>query len=481
VSTKSGHIFERRLIEKSVESTGKCPVTDAELSLDDLIPVQAVNKAVRPRPPQATSLANLLKTFQGEWDSLMLETYTLRQHLDTARQELSHALYQHDAACRVIARLIQERDQARQALADTRANMSAAASGNNASAMEVDSAPGIDEQCQQAMHATAKKLSKQRKKKFKAGDFSGFASSEQIGTFGVSQSSPLHLTTDPGIVCVDVHPTKSELVLTGGQDGNVIVFNKDSKKQLSTNKGHEQKITSVQFHPSEDIVLSSSADGTAKVWNKSSDKYDVASSVSCHSSSVVGVSLHATGDFFATASADKTWAFHDIATGKLRTHVSDSKISSAYTGVQFHPDGLILATGGADSTVRIWDVINQSNVASFDGHQEGGVSAMAFSENGYYLASADNHGVVKLWDLRKLQAIQTLNVGSQPVHDLHFDGSGQHLAVAGEGVTVYHTKSWDVVKKFEDHSKAVTGVRFGQNAQFVASVSLDRNLNIYQQ
>lgn len=54
----------------------------------------------------------------------MLETYELRNSLRAARKELAHSLYMHDAACRTIARLNQEKDAAMKSLEDAKSQFS---------------------------------------------------------------------------------------------------------------------------------------------------------------------------------------------------------------------------------------------------------------------------------------------------------------------------------------------------------------------
>ena len=110
-------------------------MTGEDLTTDDLIELKS-SRTVRPRPPTLTSIPSLLSTFQNEWDALALETYTLKQQLAQTRQELSTALYQHDAAVRVIARLTRERDEARDAL--SRIELSAGGRGAAAAAVNGD-------------------------------------------------------------------------------------------------------------------------------------------------------------------------------------------------------------------------------------------------------------------------------------------------------------------------------------------------------
>ena len=131
----TGTVYEKRLIEAYISENGVEPTTGEALTIEDLIELRS-QRIVRPRPPTLTSIPSLLGVFQEEWDALALETFTLKKSLAETRQELSTALYQYDAAVRVIARLTRERDEARDALSKVHVGTRAAAS--NGDTMQVD-------------------------------------------------------------------------------------------------------------------------------------------------------------------------------------------------------------------------------------------------------------------------------------------------------------------------------------------------------
>lgn len=147
--------------------------------------------------------------------------------------------------------------------------------------------------------------------------------------------------------------------------------------------------------------------------------------------------------------------------------------------------------------IKVWDLKESNNVADFPGHS-GRINAIAFSENGttpasrtsdahsfsrsgYYLATAAEDASIKLWDLRKLKNFKTISLDDRyEVRDLVFDQSGMYLGVAGTDVRVYQAKQWDLIQVFNDHTALATGIRFGSNANYLASVSTDRSLKLYE-
>uniref|UniRef100_A0A669R1V6 Pre-mRNA-processing factor 19 n=7 Tax=Amniota TaxID=32524 RepID=A0A669R1V6_PHACC len=486
VSPVSNHVYERRLIEKYIAENGTDPVNNQPLSEEQLIDIKVAHP-IRPKPPSATSIPAILKALQDEWDAVMLHSFTLRQQLQTTRQELSHALYQHDAACRVIARLTKEVTAAREALATLKPQaglivpQAVPSSQPNVSgageSMDLGELAGMTPEIIQKLQDKATVLTTERKKRGKTVP-EELVKPEELSKYRqVASHVGLHSASIPGILALDLCPSDTNKILTGGADKNVIVFDKSSEQILATLKGHSKKVTSVVFHPSQDLVFSASPDATIRIW--SVPNASCVQVVRAHEGSVTGLSLHATGDYLLSSSDDQYWAFSDIQTGRVLTKVTDESSGCALTCAQFHPDGLIFGTGTMDSQIKIWDLKERTNVANFPGHS-GPITSIAFSENGYYLATAADDSSVKLWDLRKLKNFKTLQLDNNfEVKSLIFDQSGTYLALGGTDVQIYICKQWTEILHFTEHSGLTTGVAFGHHAKFIASTGMDRSLKFY--
>lgn len=112
-------------------------------------------------------------------------------------------------------------------------------------------------------------------------------------------------------------------VITGGNDKNAVVFNKETEQIVAVLRGHTKKVTSVVYHPREDLSFTASPDATIRVWGV--QKAACAFVLRAHEAAVTGLSLHATGDFLLSASADAHWALSDIRVGRVLVKVADQQ------------------------------------------------------------------------------------------------------------------------------------------------------------
>ncbi|KAL3134881.1 hypothetical protein ABBQ32_007847 [Trebouxia sp. C0010 RCD-2024] len=497
VSTKTGYLYEKRLVEKHIKDTGKDPISGADASLEDLVAVKS-NHNVKPRGSPATSIPGLLGLLHNEWDAVMLETHTLRQHLQNTRQELSHALYQHDGAVRVIARLKKERDEARAALesavraprqevphaaepAPEMANGKRAAEEGTEGGGKRAKA-GITDDIIEVLTATSADLSKGRRKRPMP---PGLAAPGSFDHYKMLSSHPLHKTSEGGITAIDLSPASEDIIASAGRDHTVQIYDRSQERKLSELSGHTKRVTDAKFLGHQDLMVSTSADKTTRLWAVDGDAYKCKAVLSEHSAEVVGVALHPTNKYFITASADKSWAFYDLDSMLCMAQLTNDTIESAYSSVALHPDGQILGTGTEQGIVHVWETKSQHNVAKFETKASAPVTSISFSENGYFLATAAGESV-KLWDLRKLKNIKTIEPYEKGVQvtSVKFDYSGQYLAVGGQDARVYGVKQdWGLLATMSDlpkkGSNSVLSCTWNKPATKLMVGSVDHNLRVY--
>ncbi|KAF2743193.1 WD40 repeat-like protein [Sporormia fimetaria CBS 119925] len=456
-SRKSGNVFEKRLIEAHIAEHHTDPVTGEDLAVEDLIELKSP-RIVTPRPPNLTSIPALLSSFQTEWDAIMLETFTLKQQLAQTRQELSTALYQNDAATRVIARLTQERDEARQALSSVTVSGGAATGAGDS--MEVDGQALPDDLVAKVEETQQRLFATRRKRPIPE----GWATGEHIGSLDVSATID---SLYPGSTSIAID-SSGDLALFGGADGVAGIYSISQQKLLHTLKAGGA-VTDAIWCESRAVVATAS--GTVKVFESGEE----ITQWSQHAGAVTSLALHPSKAIFASTGADKRFIFYDLANFKM---VSQVYTEADSTCCAFHVDGLLFFTGGSDGSIRIFDVKTGGSMAVLE--TSGSVSSISFSENGTWFASAEKgSSSVTVWDLRKQAPIKVLDAGS-PVDRLHWDYTGQFLATAGPGgISVQQytksSKSWS-----EPLRKAVPArdVAFGANAASLVALTPEGGLAV---
>ncbi|NXN95327.1 PAAF1 factor, partial [Rhinopomastus cyanomelas] len=117
-----------------------------------------------------------------------------------------------------------------------------------------------------------------------------------------------------------------------------------------------------------------------------------------HQKSITCLDITSGGGLGVSTSTDGTMKVWQAANGEIRRllegHVSDVSCC------RFFPSGLVVLSGGMDAQLKVWSAEDASCVATFKGHK-GGVLDAAVVDRGRNVVSCSRDGTARLWDCGK--------------------------------------------------------------------------------
>ena len=412
VSPKSGKIFEKRLVENYIEINGTDPINGQPLNKEELISMDPnMSSITPPRPPNSTSIPSLLSTFQNEWDALALENFRIRKQLHRAREELSSALYHHDAAVRVASRLLNEREEARKALQQL---VTSIGDGDKTEmgAVDVETGDGEGEDNDVVNHVPVDEI---------------FSTRDELFQLHKSQkvSLPIAPETDIHIQFFTKHiqPLKKctlfyflqalKSVFMSGQGNSMFVFDleggNDTLRKISY-KGTMTALSEVSFQNQIVPLFACHSKlyvGERKVLFNHS-----------HEEDIIQIILHPSlKHLFITLSADCTWSLNNC--DSKVSYFRSPKINGLTTGA-LHVDGALLAIGSDEGQITLFNLTDALPALTLSTKFRN-VKKLIFAINGYWLLCLSCDGTascLEIFDLRK--SVVTHSIESEE-HLVDFD------------------------------------------------------------
>lgn len=180
---------------------------------------------------------------------------------------------------------------------------------------------------------------------------------------------------------------------TASADKNIGVVNlEDGSKRLIS--GHENKVKVVSFNSS-GILASASEDKTVKIWN---NDFVCIHTLVGHEKIISDIQWNPKdNNILATSSLDGTINIWDTKAGKKLVTMSVS--SSEIMAIQFSPDGELIASGD-ERSVSVFDVATGNRVVVFEGNSE--VHDLKWDNTGKHISVCFEDSTIAIIHIQKV-------------------------------------------------------------------------------
>ncbi|MBQ3869460.1 MAG: TIR domain-containing protein, partial [Clostridia bacterium] len=212
-------------------------------------------------------------------------------------------------------------------------------------------------------------------------------------------------------------------------------------------EGHTSIINSIFYSPDGKRILTSSGDGTAKIWDAST--LQVLGTLKRHEIDVYSASYSPDGKRIVTASDDNTANVWDANSFDMIR--SFEGCEQSISSISYSPDGKRIVAASGDKTIMIWDAESFELLATYKGNTENVISIL-YNPDGTRIIINSNHNTSKVFDTASFEPIGEL------------DGYSNNYSPDGKRIV---TVSWDhTVKVWDAESFELIGILKGNRAAY---------------
>lgn len=281
------------------------------------------------------------------------------------------------------------------------------------------------------------------------------------------------IKTESNITCVNFTSNKKNLAVYTTLDGEVNLFNIDSK-EIKRNFSKNGNIYYAVFsNDGEKLAIAYTREPNEKEQDRGirlNFIVDIHETVKFEKIKTLRLSIpnDPDGELFGI-NLFETYRFNSfncefskndnyLVAGTMGKNIAvysfeHKKFAPSYKGhsgrvmyVTFSENGNYLCSTSKDETVKIWDIKYGNSIITLKGHT-GNVNSASFSPDSRFVATASNDETVKIWDIKTSSLLYTLNGFESDVICIKFSPDSKYLAAGCEDkVMVWKTDDFVKIK-----------------------------------
>jgi WD40 repeat protein len=270
--------------------------------------------------------------------------------------------------------------------------------------------------------------------------------------------------------------TDGKRVLTASRDGSAHIWDVSSNRKIATFDAHGGRMYAAGFNHDASLVVTGSSNGVALIWDVASGRQIRA--LMGHTGTIHAAAFSPDGARIITASEDRTARIWDVPSGK--TVFSLVGHTDQVTSAAFSPDNKRVVTASFDKTARLWDAESGRLLRTFTGHGNWLWSA-AFSNDGAKIVTGAQDHTARVWDPDTGRSVAILRGQALVVDHAAFSPDGTRIVTASSDDTawLWDASSGRAVASLKGHAGGLRHAVFSPDGTRVVTGSDDGTARIW--